>query len=194
MDIAAVVKNPWVWGIGLTVGLVALAVASGPKGQVDTVFNPNDVSSLGGLQGAQAAAGSAYASNMAEIAANANVSFGQQQTTRTLKVLDAIQNAAGVFTTVMQQANETAAGVVNSAIQANVALAVDRNANETRRDMIYVAGDVSKFTTQADGRVSVTNNLISSQAAKDGIAANASNEALGHLIDFTKVMAGMIAA
>lgn len=191
MNISALIKNPWAWGIAAAAGIVVIAIANSPKGENDTAFNPNNVSSLNGLQSAQNNAGAAYAESMAGIAANANINFEQQKTTRSLKIIDAIQSASGVFTTVMEQMNETAAGVTNSLIQQQTALAVDRNANETRRNMIYVAGDVSKATAQLDGRVSVTNNLISTQAAKDKIQADASTSAMSTLFDFGKALAGM---
>src|SRR6185369_99226 len=127
------------------------------------VWNPNDGVSIGGFNTVSNDAAMSYAENMAQIAASERTQFAQNETITGLKVIDAIQNAAGVFTTGLQQMQESEAGVYNSRIQSDTALAVDRNLNATRRDMIYVAGDVSKFQSQAEGRVSVTNNVISTQ-------------------------------
>ncbi len=130
-----------------------------------------------------------YSENMASIASAEKLGFAQTRTAIALKALDAVQNASGIFTTELAKMQEADAGIWNTRIQADTALAVDRNTNAVRRDMIYVAGDVSKFNTQAEGRVSIANNTLSLQAQKDKDMADASTENLGNLLGFTSKLA-----
>ena len=192
MNISDMLKNPWVWGLGITVGVIVIATTSQGKQVEDTSFNPNTVSSLSGLQMSQNAAGLAFTSNMADLAMQRDATFEASKTTRTLKVIDAIQNMQGIFSTTAANAAETAAGITNAQIQAMTALALDRNLNETRRDMIYVAGDVSKSEAQLSGRVSVTNNLISTAAANSKATLDAAANQSAQLFDFGKVIAGLM--
>ncbi len=197
MDVKKIAMNPWVLGItaiAVIAFFVTRSAASGGTSSEPGVWNPNNGVSLGGFATVSNDAALSYSENMAQIASAERIKFADDQTIGTLKVLDAMQNIAGVFTTALQGMQESEAGVYNARIQADTALTVDRNLNNTRRDMIWVAADVSKFNTQAEGRVTVTNNLISSQVSRDKISADASNDAMGQLFGFVGSMAKLAVA
>lgn len=192
MDVKKLATNPWVLG-GAAIVVIALFVTKGaPSNGTSSepgVWNPNNGVSINGFSTVSNEAALSYSENMAQIAASERAQFAQNETVTGLKVIDAIVNAAGVFSTTLQGMQESEAGVYNSRIQADTALAVDRNLNATRRDMIYVGADVSKFQTQAEGRVSITNNVISTQAQKDKDMLDASTENTGNLLGFASSLA-----
>jgi len=192
MEMKRILTNPWVLGGGAIAAVVFFMIQNSDKGGTSAepgVWNPNDGMSINTFSTVSNDAALTYAENMAQIASAEKLGFAQTRTTVALKALDAVQNMSGVFTTELGKLQEADAGVWNTQIQSATALAVDRNTNAVRRDMIYVAGDVSKFNTQAEGRVTIANNTLDLQAKMDKDMADASTENLGNLLGFTSKLA-----
>lgn len=187
MNIKAIASNPWVWVGGATLGVLVLLINSSKGAAGDTQasqWNPNQVRGLYDIQGVGNAAGSNYLENLATISAETAKARDANTLTEHMKIIDMIQNLDGVYTAANVSAQQSFAGIANAQIQQSTALALDRNQNAIRRDMIYVAGDTSTFQTQAALADSLNKTAAASAAADAQNATTAANNAAKNSNDF----------
>lgn len=147
MNFDKVLSNPWVWGIGIVLGVLVLSQQS-RGAAVAEPSNPYGFVSGGAALASANSGAMEYSARMAESAAATSRSNSANNLARDLKVIDAIQGANNVWATVQIASTESAAGVTKAKIEANTALAIDRGQNEVRRDQIYVAGNVASMSAQ----------------------------------------------
>lgn len=190
IDVKTLASNPWVWGGGLALGLMILLARGGGAAPAGGAYNPNDVASLNALQQQQNAAGLAWSTNMATIAAGTAKSNSANNLARDLKVIDAVTNMQQQNTVVTLAANDSAAGVAKSQIAQTTALVVDRNATSVRRDMVWAAADTSKFAAQLAYKADAAKTAAALKAQTQANDLNASNAFWGNVLNFGKVLVG----
>lgn len=187
LDVKAIATNPWVWG-GAVALLAVTALTRGTSSAVDS----GSPLGLNGVQAAMNSAALAYSSNMAQIAAGTARDNNATNLARDLKTIDAIVSLNEINSTIEAANNESAAGVMKARIAADTSLAIDRNTNETRREMIYRAADVSKFQSQLAASVATANTKAALQAQTQANKINGDNATLSAIFDFAKFLGGTL--
>ena len=162
MDFGDTLKNPTTLMVGAAIGLVVLLSrhASAPPVQVNSV-TPGFTAQA---QYVLAANKNALDAQVELAGINGNIAVSQINAT----VADhsyafaMIKNANDAATTLAVQRDQSLAGIINSAIAANTAVAVDASNNQTRTTLGYI--DAAKTRTVVQGQVQI--EQIKSNTAK----------------------------
>lgn len=183
MDFTKIASNPWVWGAGVVLGVLVMASRGGSPAAV-TGYDPNVLLGLNQIAAANNEAAMGFSAQMATIAANRSRDNNAANLTRDLKVIDAVNRGNEVASTVAVAMMESAAGVTKERIQAGTALVIDRQTNETRREMTYVAGRVSDFATQAAAAIEAQKTDAALKAQTQANQINGDNAWWGNILGF----------
>lgn len=184
MNFDKVLSNPWVWGVGIVLGVLVMSSASRGAAPAQGTYDPYGYVGGGAALAAANAGAMEYSARMAETAAETSRANGANNLARDLKVIDAIQGSNNVWATVQAAATESAAGVTKARIEANTAVTLDRSQNEVRRDQIYVAGNVANFAAQLAATVQREQTAASLKATTQANKINGDNSFWNGVFDF----------
>jgi hypothetical protein len=183
MNFDKVLGNPWVWGVGIVLGVLVMSASSRGAAQGEPT-DPYAIPSSGAAFAAANAGALEFATRNAEIAAGVSRDNNAANLTRDLRVIDAVAQSNSVNAAVVTANTESMAGIAKSRIEANTALAIDRSQNQVRSEMTYVAGNVSNFAAQMAADLEREKTAAALKATTQANKINGDNAFWSGVFDF----------
>lgn len=148
LNFGKLVKNPMVIGGAAVLAVAVFALSRGGSGATGN-DGSNISTALLSTQAANNQAGLNYAAQRANIAASVDIAGLNAKSAETLNLFSTVQNMFAVLATNANGAAQTSAGVVNTAITSNAALATELNDNAVRLATSYVSADIANSGNSA---------------------------------------------